>query len=78
MATGASAAAAAAARCFAHGCRIIACQVFPALNYSAVTRSDVLRGQCWDLNKADDSRSTRGGSVRGTFKRRKLDAATTK
>ncbi|KAI7842610.1 hypothetical protein COHA_003714 [Chlorella ohadii] len=43
-----------------------------------ISRNDVLRGQCWDLNKADDSRSTRGGAVRGTLKRRKLDAATSK
>ena len=28
-----------------------------------ITRSDVLRGQSWELAKADDSRSTRGGSA---------------
>ena len=39
-----------------------------------ISRSDVLRGQCWDLAAADDSHSTRGGSVQGAgAKKRKLD-----
>lgn len=45
---------------------------------AVISRNDVLRGQCWDLNKADDSRSSRGGAVRGTLKRRKLDKPTDK
>ncbi|KAI3437916.1 hypothetical protein D9Q98_000361 [Chlorella vulgaris] len=43
-----------------------------------ISRNDVLRGQCWDLNTADTSRSSRGGAVRGTHKRRKLDQRTCK
>ena len=47
--------------------------------HAPVSRNDVLRGQCWDLAKSDDSRSTRGGAVRGAgVKRRKLDAQTSK
>lgn len=38
-----------------------------------ITRSDVLRGQSWELNKAENSRSTRGGAVTGTHKKAKLD-----
>lgn len=57
---------------------LVHCAHSPPPTHTAVSRNDVLRGQCWDLNKADDSRSTRGGAVRGTLKRRKLDAATTK
>ena len=38
-----------------------------------ITRSDVLRGQSWELNKAENSRSTRGGAVTGTHKKPKLD-----
>eukprot|EP00884_Botryococcus_braunii_P016620 jgi/Botrbrau1/3641/Bobra.0204s0032.1 len=40
-----------------------------------ITRSDVLRGQSWELASADNSRSTRGGTVSSssTFKRKKLD-----
>ena len=41
-----------------------------------ITRSDVLRGQSWELNKAENSRSTRGGSVTGVHKKRKLDRDT--
>ena len=43
-----------------------------------ITRNDVLRRQSQELNKADSSRSTRGGAVRGTFKRRRLDERTAK
>ena len=46
-----------------------------------ISRSDVLRGQSWEVTNAqDDSRSSRGGSV-GTarvFKRKRLDRHTTK
>lgn len=38
-----------------------------------ITRSDVLRGQSWELNKAENSRSTRGGAVKGVHKKAKLD-----
>ena len=38
-----------------------------------ITRSDVLRGQSWELNKAENSRSTRGGAVTGTHKKAKID-----
>lgn len=43
-----------------------------------ISRNDVLRGSCWDLNKADNSRSSRGGSVSGIYKRRKLDTRTSR
>lgn len=38
-----------------------------------ITRSDVLRGQSWELNNAENSRSTRGGAVTGVYKKAKLD-----
>lgn len=38
-----------------------------------ITRSDVLRGQSWELNKAETSRSTRGGAVKGVHKKAELD-----
>ena len=38
-----------------------------------ITRSDVLRGQSWELNSKEDSRSTRGGAVTGVYKRAKLN-----
>ena len=38
-----------------------------------ITRSDVLRGQSWELNKNEGSRSTRGGAVTGVYKRAQLD-----
>lgn len=41
-----------------------------------ITRSDVLRGQSWDMATADNSRSTRGGTVNSTLKRKKMDAET--
>ena len=43
-----------------------------------ITRSDVLRGQSWDVAVADDTRSTRGGAVgvSKVFRRKQLDAAT--
>ncbi len=45
-----------------------------------ITRSDVLRGQSWELSQADNSRSTRGGNVAASHvhKKRKLDDHTTK
>lgn len=48
----------------------------PAAAGTYITRSDVLRGQSWELAQADTSRSTRGGSVQPSHvhKRRKLDA----
>lgn len=39
-----------------------------------VTRNDVLRRQSELVNAADDSRSTRGGSVQGVYKRRRLNS----
>ncbi|BDA48469.1 Replication termination factor 2 [Coccomyxa sp. Obi] len=38
-----------------------------------ITRSDVLRGQSWDMATADNTRSTRGGNVASTLKRKELD-----
>ncbi|KAL4422990.1 hypothetical protein ABPG77_005470 [Micractinium sp. CCAP 211/92] len=43
-----------------------------------ISRNDVLRRSCADLNNADTSRSTRGGAIRGVHKRRQLDAKTAK
>ena len=43
-----------------------------------ITRSDVLRGQSWDLATADNSRSTRGGdaSTSAAKDRRAVDPRT--
>lgn len=41
-----------------------------------ITRSDVLRGQSWDMATADKSRSTRGGNVTSTLKRKQMDTTT--
>ncbi len=38
-----------------------------------ITRSDVLRGQSWDMATADNTRSTRGGNVASTLKRKEMD-----
>lgn len=40
-----------------------------------ITRSDVLRGQSWELSQADTSHSTRGGSIGASHvhKKRRLD-----
>jgi hypothetical protein len=40
-----------------------------------ITRSDVLRGQSWDVAQADTSRSTRGGSVNFRTSAPRADAA---
>ena len=39
-----------------------------------MTRSDVLRGQSWEVANADDSRSTRGGQVGSSYARRREKA----
>ncbi len=41
-----------------------------------ITRSDVLRGQSWDMATADNTRSTRGGNVSSTLKRKEMDRST--
>lgn len=45
-----------------------------------ITRSDVLRGQSWELAQADNSRSTRGGnaSTSAARTRNTVDAHTAK
>ena len=43
-----------------------------------ITRSDVLRGQSWDMATADNSRSTRGGNVTSTLKRKQIDTHTSR
>lgn len=43
-----------------------------------ITRSDVLRGQSWDMATADNSRSTRGGNVASTLKRKRIDTNTSR
>ena len=45
-----------------------------------ITRSDVLRGQSWELATADNSRSTRGGnaSTSSAKTRNTVDARTAK
>ena len=45
-----------------------------------ITRSDVLRGQSWELAQADNSRSTRGGnaSTSSAKIRNKVDVRTAK
>ena len=43
-----------------------------------ITRSDILRGQSWDMATADNSRSTRGGNVASTLKRKRIDTHTSR